>query len=66
MHNLLLGTAKNMMTMWREQSLISKQDYNSMQEVVDDIRIPAHLGRIPYKIQSNMSSLTADQWKNWV
>ena len=66
MHNLLLGTAKNMMTVWKEQSLLSKQDYNNMQEIVDAIRIPAHLGRIPYKIQSNMSSLTADQWKNWV
>ena len=62
MHNLLLGTAKNMMTVWKEQSLISKQDYNYMQEVVDAIRKPAHLGRIPYKIQSNMSSLMADQW----
>ena len=66
MHNLLLGTAKNMMVVWKEESLISKQHYESMQEIIDAIRIPANMGRIPYKIQSNMASLTADQWKNWV
>ena len=28
--------------------------------------MPPFLGRIPHKIKSKVSSLTADQWKNWV
>ena len=45
MHNLLLGTAKNM---------ISKHHYDSMQEIIDAIRIPTNMVRIPYKILLNV------------
>ena len=29
------------------------------------MNVPIDVGRIPYKIESAMSGLTADQWKNW-
>ena len=61
MHNLLLGTAKYMMS---DESLISKSDYQNMQDTVDRIRVPVNIGRIPHKVESQVSSLTADQWKN--
>ena len=66
MHNLLLGTAKYMMSVWKDESLISKSDYQNMQDTVDRIRVPVNIGRIPHKVESQVSSLTADQWKNWV
>ena len=66
MHNLLLGTAKYMMSVWKDESLISKSDYQNMQDTVDRIRVPLNIGRIPHKVESQVSSLTADQWKNWV
>lgn len=34
--------------------------------MLDRTRVPPFLGHIPYKIESKVSSLTADQWKNWV
>ena len=37
-----------------------------MQEIIGSTRVPPFLGRIPHKIESKVSSLTADQWKNWV
>ena len=36
-----------------------------MQERIEQINVPLDIGRIPYKIESSMASLTADQWKNW-
>lgn len=66
MHNLLLGTAKYTMSVWKEESYFSSVDYQTMQENVDKIRVPKYLGRIPHKVESQLSSLTADQWKNWV
>ena len=66
MHNLLLGTAKYMMSVWKDESLISKSDDQNMQDTVDRNRVPVNIGRIPHKVVSQVSSLTADQWKNWV
>ena len=37
-----------------------------MQDVMDGMRVPPFLGHIPHKVESKVSSLTADQWKNWV
>ena len=66
MHNLYLGTAKHIMKdVWIGQGYISKDDLISIQEIVDSIVVPSFVGRIPYKIASNVSSFTADQFKNW-
>ena len=60
MHNLLLGTAKYMMSVWKDNYNFSKQDYQTMQEIIDSTRVPPFLGCIPHKIESKVSSLTAD------
>ena len=65
MHNLLLGTAKNMLNVWKTCGLLSKEDLHSLQDKIDNIQVPPQVGRIPNKIFSNTSSLTADQWRNW-
>lgn len=66
MHNLLLGTGKYLMTMWKESGIVTKTDFENIQEQVDRFKVPANVGRIPHKISSNFSGFTADQWKNWI
>lgn len=66
MHNLLLGTAKHMTSVWKELDHLDSENMCLIQDKVDHMEIPTKLGRIPHKISSNFSSLTADQWKNWM
>lgn len=66
MHNLLLGTAKHVLKqIWRDKNMIDKKDYEDIQSCVDSVQVPPDLGRIPSKILSSFSGLTADQLKNW-
>ena len=62
MHNLLLGTAKHMVELWKS---ISSKQYEEIQERVDSHVCPSDIGRIPSKISSSFSGFTAEQWKNW-
>ena len=57
MHNLLLGTANYMyrMSVLKDESSISKSDYQNMQDTVDRIRVPVNIGR-----QSRVSSIFSD------
>ena len=61
MHNLFLGTAKHLISIWKDQEMISKNQFQHIQKKVEMMNIPLDIGRIPYKIESGMASLTADQ-----
>jgi len=64
MHNLYLGTAKRIMQkQWLD--LLTNNDLSMIQERVDNCMYTGTIGRIPRKITSSFSSLTADEWKNW-
>lgn len=65
MHNLFLGTAKTMLKIWYANNVLSNKDTDSIQMIVDNIKVPAHIGRIPRKIETNFSGFTADQFKSW-
>ena len=65
MHNILLGTAKWMMTIWKTKGLITHPQLDEIQRLVDSFITPSDVGRIPHKINCGFSSFTADQWKNW-
>ena len=65
MHNVFLGTAKHVMAIWKENNILSKDQFAIMQHRIEKINVPIDVGRIPHKIESAMSGLTADQWKNW-
>ena len=65
MHNLFLGTAKRVLEIWRDTNVLSHQNFQDMQEKIDNFITPRGLGRIPSKIASNFSGFTAEQWKNW-
>ena len=66
MHNLLLGTGKYLMAMWKDSGIFKKAEFEYIQQEIDEMKVPANVGRIPHKIASNFSCFTADQWKNWI
>ena len=63
MHNLYLGSAKRLVSIWLDKGLI--KDASTIQDIVDCIDVPRYVGRIPHKIASSFSGFTADQFKNW-
>jgi len=65
MHNLFLGTSKHIMTIWKENGYITTNQFSTIQQRIREMNIPMNVGRIPYKIESSMAKLTADEWKNW-
>lgn len=65
MHNLFLGTAKNITTIWKDRGILTKDNFSVIQQKIEKLNVPLDVGRIPYKLESGMSGLTADQWKNW-
>lgn len=65
MHNLFLGTAKNITTLWKNNKVLSDSDFSSIQETVNLISVPAQIGRLPGKIASGFAGFTAEQWMVW-
>ena len=65
MHNLLLGTSKNVIETWKVNSVIDSKMYDTIQQRVDSFVCPPDMGRVPSKISSGFSGFTAEQWKNW-
>ena len=66
MHNLFLGTAKRMLSIWLDLEIIRRSIFNQIQAQVDSVIVPPGIGRIPLKILSGFSGFKADQFKNWV
>ena len=67
MHNHLLGTNKYLKTMWKNNGILAKRQFEySYTTRCGCIKSPIECGRIPNKISSNFSGLTVDQWKNSV
>ena len=44
MHNLLLGTTKRMLKIWKKEKLITAKHYKKLQQSVDEMKTPAELG----------------------
>jgi len=60
-HNLFLGTAKHM----EGNGILTNIHFQNIQQKIETMNVPLDVGGIPYKIESGMASLTADQWKTW-
>ena len=58
MHNLLLGTGKYLMAMWKDSGILTKAQFEYIQQEIDGMKVPANVGRIPYKIASVVLQLT--------
>ena len=65
MHNGYLGTAKHMVSVWKDHGFLGPIECEKIQAKVDNMTVPYGIGRIPHKICSKFSGLTADQWRNW-
>ena len=65
MHNLFLGTAKKMLTLWKDRGLIDNHKFREIQDQIDDINPPPNIGRIPHKIAAGFAGFTAEQWMLW-
>ena len=64
MHNLFLGTAKRIMDTWIKSEIISTIDLELIQEKVNKCVTTSEVGLIPYKISSNFTRLTTNEWKS--
>ena len=60
MHNILLGTPKHMIAVWKEKGYLSNAQFNDVQLICDRFTVSADVGRIPHKISSGFASSTAD------
>ena len=41
--------------MWKDSGILTKADFEYIQQEIDGLKVPANVGRIPYKIASNFS-----------
>ena len=64
MHNLLLGTTKHMLEVWKALDLISVKDFQNIQQMIELFVIP-EIRHLPKNVASGFSSFTAEQHKNW-
>ena len=55
MHNLLLGTAKHMVSVWKSCGVLQDKDFQSIQSIIDGFVTPSDVGRIPTRIASGFS-----------
>ena len=65
MHNGYVGTAKHMVSIWQDLGFLGHAEFEKLQTKVDNMIVPYGIGRIPHKICSKFSGLTADQRCNW-
>ena len=69
MHNLFLGIAHWIVKrLWIDNEKITKVDLELMEKRAKQIKVPADVERIPYKIATGEGFLgyTADQWKTFI
>lgn len=65
MHCMYLGIAKRFTKLLYDKGYLTNEDTISIQNIVNTVKVPSNITRIPRKIGSNFTGLTADQWKNW-
>ena len=52
MHNLFLGTAKNVFKLWVKKNLLSKKDLKVLEERINSFDVGTGIGRLPQRISS--------------
>ena len=65
MHNLFLGMAKCMMTLWINTNLITNNDLKQMQVLADGVALPPDYVTLKQKVANSFPFMTADDWKSW-
>ena len=54
MHNVLLGSAKHMMMLWKENKIVTEAHFTNIQAIVDKFVTPVDIGHIPYKLHPDL------------
>ena len=65
LHNILLGTPKRIVSIWKDKGHLCTAQFEVIQLYCNKFVVPSDIGRIPHKISSGFASFTVDQWKNW-
>ena len=65
MHNLFLGTAKYQFKIWVSEGHLNATQLKTIETRIENMEVPADIGRLPKQISSNYGSYTGEQWKNW-
>lgn len=65
MHNLFLGTAKHMISVWKTKLILNENDLLKIQEKIGTFCCPSDVGKLPQNFATSYGSFNADQWKNW-
>ena len=66
MHNLYLGSGKHSFEVWFEKDLITKKDFQKLEEQMKLFTTPYNAGRLPTSIGSGYGGFIANQWSNWI
>ena len=66
LHNLLLGTAKNMFHKRSDSGLLKKEDLKTIQNHIDNTVVRQDIGSIPNKIEAGSAGMSVYQWKKWM
>ena len=66
MHNLYLGTAKYIFSLWRNNGIIDRDAIKVINDRISKLNVPSNVrfSRLPSPIES--ATLTAEQWMIWV
>ncbi|KAG2191165.1 hypothetical protein INT47_006510 [Mucor saturninus] len=65
MHNLFLGTAKRMISIWRDLGYFPSTTLARMQHLADSILVPPGYAVLSNKIASGFPYMKADEWRSW-
>lgn len=65
MHNLFLGTAKNVFKLWIKKDFLSKKELKVLEDKINSLDVGTGIGRLSQRIALNYGGYTASQWKNW-
>ena len=58
MHNLVLGTSKMMVELWKFSNILTSVNFEAIQSKVDSFVCPSEVGRIPSKISSSFAGFS--------
>ena len=61
MHCIFLGLAKHNIQIWKDKKILTANDFSLLQRKVDIMVSPSKIDT-----HSGFSSITADEWKNWI
>lgn len=62
-HNLFLGSVKNLLKIWKELGYLNKANLEKIQEKKDSFIITHEVGKIPKKIICGFDGFNADEYK---